>query len=152
MFTLSGVLAVLSVVFTVLAKVMDVQPIGPQGSEVGFAGINGFFARIIGVHKLWYYLNVIGLMALCFSGRIPYMKRINHYFAAPHFLFLPLMIRCEERPVRRRALYVLIVLLFLAETIVAVGYLNKNGVLPYQTVFQADRVTMTDNLLMTIVP
>ena len=103
-------------------------------------------------YKLWYYLNVIGLMVLCFSGRIPYIKRINYFFAAPHFLFLPLMIRCEEHPVRRRALYVLIVLLFLAETIVAVGYLNKNGVLPYQTAFQADRVTMTDSLLMTIVP
>lgn len=87
--------------------------------------------------RLWYYANVLGMMALCFSGNIPYMKRINYYFAAPHFLFLPLLIECEKDPKRQKYLKILIIALFIAETAISIGYMNKNGVLPY-TFFFAD--------------
>ena len=103
-------------------------------------------------YRLWYYLNILGLFALCFSGRIPNLKRINYYFAAPHFLFLPLIIQCEEHPTRRRLINAAIILLFLAETIVAVGYMNKNGVLPYQSIFQGDRDALSKLLLQTFLP
>ena len=35
---------------------VDVQAIGPQGSAVGFAGINGFFHNLTGVHMFLYTL------------------------------------------------------------------------------------------------
>lgn len=101
-------------------------------------------------YRLWYYANIIGLIVLCFSGRIPSMKRINYYFAAPHFLFLPLVIQCEEKPLWRKLLCAAVVVLFLAETVVAVGYMNKNGVLPYQTMIGADRPAMTNELMMLL--
>ena len=75
------------------------------------------------------------------------MKRINYYFAAPHFLFLPLVIQCEERPAWRKAMTAAMLLLFLAETVVATGMMNKNGTLPYQTFFQGSRTEMTNDLL-----
>lgn len=103
-------------------------------------------------YRLWFYMNVIGLIALCFSGRIPNLKRINYYFAAPHFLFLPLMIQCEERPTWKKLLTAAVVLLFLAETVVAVGMMNKNGVLPYHTMIQADRPALSEELLFSIMP
>ena len=102
-------------------------------------------------YKLWYYANILGLFALCFSGRIPNLKRINYYFAAPHFLFLPLMIRCEEHPVRKKILYAAVIVLFLAETIVAVGYMNKNGVLPYQTMIGINKAALTEDLLLSMI-
>ena len=98
-------------------------------------------------YRLWFYANVLGLVALCFSGHIPYMKRINYYFAAPHFLFLPLVIQCEERPAWRKAMTAAMLLLFLAETVVATGMMNKNGTLPYRTFFQGSRTEMTSDLL-----
>ena len=98
-------------------------------------------------YRLWFYANVLGLIALCFSGHIPYMKRINYYFAAPHFLFLPLVIQCEERPAWRKAMTAAMLLLFLAETVVATGMMNKNGTLPYRTFFQGSRTEMTNALL-----
>lgn len=82
--------------------------------------------------RLWYYMNVLGLLALCFSGVLPLMKRVNYYFAAPHFLLLPQLIQCEKRPRLRRALYCGVILFFIAETLVAVALLGKNGVLPYR--------------------
>lgn len=102
-------------------------------------------------YKLWYYANVLGLIALCFSGHIPYMKRINYYFAAPHFLFLPLVIQCEERPQWRRLMTIVMIAMFLAETVVATGLLNKNGILPYQFFFQGER-TETTTILLEHIP
>lgn len=86
-------------------------------------------------YKLWYYANVLGMLALCFSGNISYMKRINYYYAAPHFLLLPLLIDCEKDPKKRMILKWLIIILFITETVISVGYMNKNGVLPYYLFF-----------------
>ncbi|MBR6020516.1 MAG: EpsG family protein [Lachnospiraceae bacterium] len=98
-------------------------------------------------YRLWFYANVIGLIALSFSGHIPYMKRINYYYAAPHFLFLPLVIQCEEKPSWRKAMTAIMVVLFVAETIVATYILNKNGILPYQTFFWGSRTSVTEGML-----
>ncbi len=100
--------------------------------------------------KLWYYSNVLGLLALCFSAHIPYIKRINHYFAATHFLFLPLIILCEEKPTWRKAMTAIMLVLFLAETVVAIGILNKNGIFPYQMFFWRSRINVTEEMLNCI--
>ena len=101
-------------------------------------------------YKIWYYSNVIGLLALCFSAHIPYIKRINHYFAATHFLFLPLIIACEEKPSWRKAMTVIMLVLFFAEAVVAIGILNKNGILPYRMFFWRSRTGVTEELLESI--
>lgn len=43
-------------VWTVLTVTVDVRPIGPEGSRVGLAGINGFVHRTVGVHMGLYTL------------------------------------------------------------------------------------------------
>jgi len=42
--------------FTLLVKNIDVQPIGPEGSAVGFATLNGWVHTAVGVHPWWYSL------------------------------------------------------------------------------------------------
>lgn len=42
-------------VWTVLLQIVDVQSIGPLGSEVGFAGLNRFFHDLTGV-RMWLYV------------------------------------------------------------------------------------------------
>lgn len=42
--------------WTVLLRFVDVQPIGPDGSRVGFASINGAFHALTGVHWTFYTL------------------------------------------------------------------------------------------------
>lgn len=44
------------VLWTAAVCRVDVQAIGPQGSNVGFAGINGFFHSLTGVHWFLYTL------------------------------------------------------------------------------------------------
>ena len=43
-------------VWTWLVQIVDVQRIGPDGSEVGFAALNGWFHRLTGVHMTLYHV------------------------------------------------------------------------------------------------
>ena len=49
-------LIVAFVLWTVLVSCVDVQPIGPEGSSVGFAGINQFVHNLTGVHFILYHI------------------------------------------------------------------------------------------------
>lgn len=58
-------LAVLAAVFTVLVVKVDLQAIGPEDSEVGFATANGFFARHLSYNSAWYTITqAFGAIAL----------------------------------------------------------------------------------------
>ena len=61
---------------------VDVQPIGPNGTSVGFAAVNGFFHRLTGVHMGLYTLtDYAGLVPLaivfCFAllGLLQWINR-----------------------------------------------------------------------------
>ena len=53
------------VLWTLAVGTVDVRPIGPNGSEVGFAAMNGFFHGLTGVHMGLYHLtDWLGLASL----------------------------------------------------------------------------------------
>ena len=53
------------VLWTLAVGMVDVRPIGPNGSEVGFAAMNGFFHGLTGVHMGLYDLtDWLGLASL----------------------------------------------------------------------------------------
>ncbi len=56
------------VVFTVLLKTVDVQPIGPENTKVGFAVINQAVLQKIGVHTNWYTItDWLGILPILFA-------------------------------------------------------------------------------------
>ncbi|MDD3243022.1 MAG: phosphatase PAP2 family protein [Eubacteriales bacterium] len=55
-FVLSAALLILFVLLTLALPRVDVQPIGPQGSSVGFAGLNGRIHRLVSVQIPLYTL------------------------------------------------------------------------------------------------
>ena len=70
------------VLWTVAICFLDVRAIGPQGSFVGFAGINGFVHNLTGVHwGLYYITDWLGLvpifvcMGFSILGLIQWIKR-----------------------------------------------------------------------------
>lgn len=59
------ILVLISIVYTLLVKFVDVQTIGPNNSSVGFAGINKFVSNLLGVHMSLYKLTeYLGYLAL----------------------------------------------------------------------------------------
>ena len=70
------------VLWTAAVRLVDVQPIGPQGSAVGFATINGWVHDLTGVHMALYTVtDWLGLVPLgiaigfAFLGLSQWMKR-----------------------------------------------------------------------------
>ena len=54
--------------FTLLLACVDVQAIGPQGSAVGFATVNGWAFQLLGVHLLWYHItDWLGVVAIAIA-------------------------------------------------------------------------------------
>lgn len=57
----------LFILWTAAIKCFDVQSIGPGGSAVGFAVLNGFVHELFGIHMLLYVVtDWLGIVPLCF--------------------------------------------------------------------------------------
>ena len=70
------------VLWTTAISLIDVQPIGPQGSTVGFATLNGFVHNLTGVHMTLYTItDWLGLVPVVFGfdfamlGLVQWIKR-----------------------------------------------------------------------------
>ena len=62
-----GMLAAFAL-WTMLIQRIDVQPIGPRDSSVGFAAFNGFFHNLTGVHMTLYVItDWLGLVPVAFG-------------------------------------------------------------------------------------
>lgn len=62
----SGCFLLLFVLWTIAVSYIDVQPIGPEKSSVGFADLNGYFHQLTGVHMSIYTItDWLGLVPLC---------------------------------------------------------------------------------------
>ena len=49
-----GVLALIALIFTAAVRMLDVAPVGPAGTSVGFSHINLAVHEALGVHMAWY--------------------------------------------------------------------------------------------------
>lgn len=69
-FFISSVFILLFIIFTTLVSFVDVKPLGPQQTLVGFASINSYFHSLTGVNMTLYTVtDWLGLvpLAFCFS-------------------------------------------------------------------------------------
>ncbi len=75
------ILIVVSILYTVLVKFVDVGEIGPEGSSVGFQMINGYVHSMIGVQEFWYkvtkYLGILPFLYVGYYGVIGLMQLIK---------------------------------------------------------------------------
>ena len=65
-FLLPGLLLGAFLLWTAGVCLVDVRPIGPMDSRVGFAGLNGWFHSLTGVH--WWLYDLTDLLGLASLG------------------------------------------------------------------------------------
>lgn len=79
--SLSLLLLLTFLLWTAAVTAIDVQPIGPNGSLVGFAGLNGFVHRLAGVHMALYvltdWLSLIPLLFIAGFGTLGFLQWIR---------------------------------------------------------------------------
>ena len=62
-------LILFAIIYTCLVKVVDVQPVGAEGSNIGFATINKFVFDNIGFNNIWYKITeILGYVPILFVG------------------------------------------------------------------------------------
>ena len=65
---------VLFLIFTVLVITVDIQPIGPNNSNVGLATMNGAVADAIGYNDTWYTISeYVGYIPLAIAGSFAFL-------------------------------------------------------------------------------
>ena len=79
---INTILILLAVTFTILVKVIDVKQVGANGTSIGFASVNQFIFKTIGVNMIWYHItDWLGLLPVlmafvyAFIGLIQLIKR-----------------------------------------------------------------------------
>ena len=66
---ISTMLFLLFVIFTILVKTIDVKPIGPNSTSVGFSTLNGFMLNKIGVNMIFYQITqFLGLIPILIAA------------------------------------------------------------------------------------
>ena len=77
-----SILVISFVVWTVLVKIVDVQPRGQDGTDIGFARFNCWFHKLTGVHMAIYTITdwlglvpIIVCMIFCGIGFVQLVKR-----------------------------------------------------------------------------
>ena len=65
---ITGGLFLIFILFTVMVKTVDVQPVGPDRSKVGLASVNQRVFKFFGVNLLWYDItDWLGVFAIVFA-------------------------------------------------------------------------------------
>lgn len=67
-FLISAILILIAIVFTILVKIVDVKPVGTNETNIGFATVNQFVFKTIGVNMIWYHItDWLGLVSICIA-------------------------------------------------------------------------------------
>lgn len=128
--------------WTAAVQFVDVRPIGPEGSAVGFAGVNGYFHRLTGVHMFLYTItDWLSLIPLCFVmgfgilGLTQWIRR-KHLWKVDHSILV------------LGGFYMVVLAVFLLFEVVAVNYrpVLINGIL------EASYPSSTTMLVMCVMP
>ena len=105
-FANSYIFASLFVFFSLWIRIFDVQPVGPEGSNIGFASLNVAVHEFFGMHLFWYKLTqLLGVAAIAVAavfavvGFIQFIKRKS-------------LLKVDKKILMLGAIYILVILFY----------------------------------------
>lgn len=114
--TVTSVLFLTFAVFTVLVKEVDVRPVGPEHTRVGFSTVNQYVSELTGIHMLWYDITdwlgiavIATALGFAFLGLYQLVKRRSIKKVDPGLLLLGVF-------------YIVVIAFYIFFELVAVNY------------------------------
>ena len=105
-FANSYIFASLFVFFSLWIRIFDVQPVGPEGSNIGFASLNVAVHEFFGMHLFWYKLTqLLGVAAIAVAA----------VFAVVGFIQLikrKSLLKVDKKILMLGAIYILVILFY----------------------------------------
>ena len=105
-FANSYIFASLFIFFSLWIRLFDVQPVGPEGSSIGFAGLNVAVHELFGMHLFWYKLTqLLGVAAIAVAA----------VFAVVGFIQLvqrKSLLKVNKKILMLGVIYILVILLY----------------------------------------
>ena len=105
-FANSYIFASLFIVFSLWIRLFDVQPVGPECSSIGFAGLNVAVHELFGMHLFWYKLTqLLGVAAIAVAA----------VFAVVGFIQLvqrKSLLKVDKKILMLGVIYILVILLY----------------------------------------
>ena len=130
------------VLCTVLIQCVDVQPLGQNGTDIGFAALNTWFHRLCGVHMTIYtvtdWLGLVPIaVCLCFGGLglSQLLKRRSLFRVDPDLILLG-------------AYYILVIAGYLVFESIPINYRP----IPINGVMEASYPSSTTLLVLSVMP
>lgn len=105
-FANSYIFASLFIFFSLWIRLFDVQPVGPESSSIGFAGLNVAVHELFGMHLFWYKLTqLLGVTAIAVAA----------VFAVVGFIQLvqrKSLLKVDKKILMLGVIYILVILLY----------------------------------------
>ena len=105
-FANSYIFGFMFVIFSLWIRLFDVQPVGPEGSSIGFAGLNVAVHEFFGMHLFWYKLTqLLGVAAIAVAG----------VFAVVGFVQLiqrKRLLKVDKKILMLGVIYIIVILLY----------------------------------------
>lgn len=128
--------------WTLLIQSVDVQPVGQNGTNVGFATFNGWFHKITGVHMAIYtvtdWLGLVPIaVCLCFGalGAVQLVRRRS-------------LLRVDADLLLLGAYYLVVILCYLLFEMVPINYRP----IPIDGIMEASYPSSTTLLVLSVMP
>ena len=106
-FANSYIFCFMFVIFSLWIRLFDVQPVGPEGSSIGFAGLNVAVHEFFGMHLFWYKLTqLLGVAAIAVAG----------VFAVVGFIQLiqrKSLLKVDKKILMLGVIYILVILFYI---------------------------------------
>ena len=140
---ITGICLVLAfILWTVLIQTVDVQPVGQNGTNIGFAAVNTWFHQLTGVH-MWIYTATdwLGLVpivvCICFGvlGLIQWIKRKSLKKVDPDIIVLGIY-------------YIIVILGYLIFEMIPINYRP----IPIDGAMEASYPSSTTLLVLSVMP
>lgn len=104
------------IIWTILIQIVDVQAIGPKGTEVGFASWNGWFHELTGVHMALYtitdWLGLVPIAVCMIFGSIGLVQLVRRKS----------LLRVDRDIMILGVYYIIVIACYLAFEVIPVNY------------------------------